>query len=141
MRIRLAEISDLPAISEILGQFHDETGLFPINWEKVRERVEVLLQSMDLFVAEHEKKLVGLLGLVQNNVWYSDDQILEDCMFYVVPEWRGGVVGTQLLRAAIIQAEHRNLPLFITVTNPAKVKGRVGEIMSYWPAGYKLRLH
>jgi GNAT superfamily N-acetyltransferase len=95
-----------------------------------------------MFLAEEDGGLVGLLGIEDNELRYSDHHVLVDVYFFVLPEYRGGQVGTRLMKAATLEAERRSLPLFIRITNPvrAKKRGRIGEIAGYIPVGYIVRL-
>jgi GNAT superfamily N-acetyltransferase len=96
----------------------------------------------DLFLAFAGQNLVGMLGIEDNALRYSDHHVLVDAYFFVLPEYRSSDVGIRLMQAATLEAERRQLPLMIRVTNPerAKRRGRVADIAGYFPTGYVVRL-
>lgn len=140
--IRLAQKEDIPALSELLEHFHAENGVAPPNRPKALADLTNLVEQLDMFVAEEDNTLVGLLGIEDSELRYSDHHVLVDAYFFVLPEYRGGRVGIQLMQAATLEAERLELPLLIRVNNPerAKQRGRIGEIVGYTPVGYTVRL-
>lgn len=139
--IRLATLEDMPAILDLLLEFHAENGFAPLNLDKVKLDVSNLIENLDLFVAYIDEALVGLLGIEDNVLRYSDHHVLVDAYFFVGLKHRGGTIGLRLMQAATLEAERRGLPLYIRVSNPTRARrGRVSEIVGYFPAGYVVRL-
>jgi GNAT superfamily N-acetyltransferase len=139
MMLRLATFEDLEPILALLERFHEENGIFPLSLDKTAERVVSLISAFDLFLVEKDG-IAGILGIVQYDVWYADASALFDQFFYVAPEHRGGDVGKLLMKAAAAEAERRGMPLFISVTNPGRKRGRVATTEGYFPVGHLVRL-
>lgn len=137
--LRLATFEDLEPILALLERFHEENGIFPLSLDKTAERIVSLISAFDLFLVEKDG-IAGILGIVQYDVWYADASALFDQFFYVAPEHRGGDVGTLLMKAAAAEAERRGMPLFISVTNPGRKRGRVATTEGYFPVGHLVRL-
>jgi GNAT superfamily N-acetyltransferase len=91
-------------------------------------------------------EIVGYLGLWRSQYDYSKASFLHDRGFYVLPRYRGGIVGAALLRDAKAIADEADLSLKIIDTNPKKRRAnariaRTAEIIGYAPAGRIITYH
>lgn len=134
--IRKASLEDLDAMIPLLMQFYHETGLAPINPEKMVEAVMRIIVEFDALLAEEDDEIIGMLGLSTHEMWYSDVLETVNAFFWVRPEDRFSDVGRALLNEAKAVAEHHGSLLFIDVLNLGRKRGRIAEKLGFVPVGY-----
>jgi GNAT superfamily N-acetyltransferase len=136
--------ADLVAIHQVLMIMGDECSRVPVNPEKVMAHIVNCAQHPGeniVLMAVVEGCLAGVLILVEEPYWYSDDTLLVDRPFYVLPKYRGADVGRELIRAARFIADQSDMMVLIAETNPNRPRGiksdmqRVASLMGYTPAG------
>lgn len=91
MIIRRASALDMSAILSMLAEMHENTVLKvpPINSEKLVAKVNEVIHRGVVFVAvDDDNKLIGSVGGMVGQDWWSDEPFLADCWFYVTPEKR-----------------------------------------------------
>ena len=117
MRIefRIAEAEDSEALYDLLLEMHDEVGLFPLAERKVRAKIALVLDEGACFVAEVDGTIVGSIGVVPEQMWYTDDFMLADKWTFVKQNWRRSRVAIGLLRRAKEFAKRAGLPLAVGV--------------------------
>ncbi len=139
---RLATDADLPEIMRLLVQFHELNGLAPLDPARVAEAVDDCMAEAMLWVedAPEGSGLAGLIGIAETGLWYAASSVrtLTDLFFYVQAEHGSAGVGFRLASAARVEAERRNLPLFLISFNPERAgkRGRRGSIWGFIPVGW-----
>ena len=121
MIIRRASALDMSAILSMLAEMHENTVLKvpPINSEKLVAKVNEVIHRGVVFVAvDDDNKLIGSVGGMVGQDWWSDEPFLADCWFYVTPEKRKNSAGIELIKN------------FIKSANDAKLPVRLGHIFS-----------
>lgn len=117
MKIRFAEISDVPVLVEMGRQFHANTRfrVFEYKPERVRHTLTSLVMNKGagkyvFFVAEDSNgQLVGgLIGCLENHI-FSDQPIANIVHFDVLAERRMGGAALRLLTAFRKWAENRGV--------------------------------
>lgn len=98
---RNAKPTDAVAVFALLRKMHEElpSALAPIDDGKA---IMVILQTIReglVFVAICERRIVGSIGIVQQQPWWSAENEPSDLWWYALPEYRSVGVGTGLLRA------------------------------------------
>lgn len=131
---------DVRAVFNLLMIMHDEQGMAPLDPVKTMQRIYDAVFGGSCFVVDGDDCLVGSIGLVVADYWYSMDKYLTDRWFFVRKEARNGSVGKALLIAARGEAETHGLPLFVNVTNPTRRYGKIGDLVGFFPLGKTLRL-
>ncbi|HWW46326.1 MAG TPA: hypothetical protein VNZ94_00605 [Xanthobacteraceae bacterium] len=119
-----AAVSDQDAIAihRMLMQNGHEIAIAPVNPVKVMQEVYGLIKAdagAATLMAMDGDELVGVLGLVQVPFWYSDDHLIMDRIFYVLPANRG-TAGRRLVSAARSIADGAKQILMIAQTNPTR---------------------
>lgn len=133
------------AVFEMLLADHAEAGIVPLNASKTAEVCyRTLDQGMSLVARDATGAVIGSMGIVREQFWYSDTEFLRDVWLYVTPAWRSKNVGTMLMTAARAVADAHSLFLFITIANPKRrVKptpmGIIAQEAGYIPVGYTFR--
>lgn len=97
---RNARPTDAIAIFALLRRRHmeSEVDLAPIDEGK---SIMVILQTIReglVFVATVDRKIVGSIGVVNQQPWWSTEAEPSDLWWYALPEYRRLGVGTGLLR-------------------------------------------
>lgn len=121
MEIRRAGPLDLGALIEMLAEMHNNVELPtpPIKSEKLINKVNETIHRGVVFVALDEKmNLMGSVGGMVGQDWWSDQPYLADLWFYVSPKHRKGTTALKLIKN------------FIEVANDAKLPVRLGHIFS-----------
>jgi hypothetical protein len=121
MIVRRASPLDMSAILNMLAEMHENTTLPtpPINSEKMVAKVNEVIHRGVVFVAlDDDKNLLGSVGGMIGQDWWSDQPFLADCWFYVSPKHRNGSAALKLIKN------------FIKSANDAKLPVRLGHIFS-----------
>lgn len=97
---RNAKPTDAVAIFALLRKMHEELPgvLAPIDDGKA---IMVVLQTIReglVFVAICDRRIVGSIGIVNQQPWWSSENEPSDLWWYALPEHRAAGVGTGLLR-------------------------------------------
>lgn len=102
---------------DLLTDMHKNTGLAlpPVNPGKVLKRIGYAVENGKVFLAERPSGLVGALGVVVDEPWWSTQKHLADTFFYVKPDERTGGVAVKLLKAARAYAASQQMPLFVNL--------------------------
>ena len=101
--IRNATHSDLEDIVQLGISFFEEakTNLTPeFSEEKAMGVIKSMIENQGciLYVAEVDGVIVGMIGAVISEHWFSDEMIAQELFWYVLPVFRVGV-GFKLLQA------------------------------------------
>lgn len=98
---------------------HDATAvgydLNRINYEKLLAMLEHCFDYARIYVAEADDKIVGIMVLHLVELYWSDDYVLTNLVYWVDPEHRKSRFGVQLLKAAKDYATERKLPFDLRV--------------------------
>lgn len=140
--IRFGSETDWSAIVPLMEDFHRENGLAPLDLEVLKRNVIRCASRNMLLLAEEDGQIVGVLPLVECSWSYAQGYFLNDLLFYVAPQARGGHVGAELSNAAAAIAEELGVLAFLSVTNPERAgkRGRIAEIFGWAPIGYVVAL-
>lgn len=112
---RLAEPDDGPAIFHLLLAMHAEVALAQLNEGKVARTVAYVIEHGVGIVGERDGEVVATAGLILDDWWYSDQQLLRDLWMYVRAEDRRSNAAEGLLRHVRKAAELWGLPLVLSV--------------------------
>ena len=137
--------ADFLAVMDLLLELHKVGGYAPLNTDKLCDDTYAVTSQMMTFIARNDDKPIGLIGLVEEPFYYSDETFLAAKWLYVRPEHRGGSALKDLLTAAREVAEAKNKLLFVQIDNPdRRPKGTrmtlEAQGAGYVPLGYTLRL-
>jgi len=119
MEIRRANALDISAIIHLITQMHSEAkfDIPPLDITKVTDAVVYAMKTGVVIVAiNEEKKLVGSIGGVASDDWFSKEKVLGDLWFYVLEKWRNTKTALSLIKE------------FIKVGKEAKLKLKLGHI-------------
>jgi hypothetical protein len=109
--IRLADRSDLNAVSDLLCEFLTETSYTKhtqdlIDQEHIRRLVFAVLHQGYIWLYEDDNQLVGMLAAVrEQNMWVPSKQSLRELVWYVRPSHRGRSSAGKLFVKYCQQAE------------------------------------
>lgn len=117
--VRRATKEDFAGLSDLLcGQFHQEHMLGPVGFALNAEKAWAhILRTLDKgvsFVAVRGGEIVGSIGLIEEEPWWSSEKMVGDAWFYVAPNARASRAARELLKAAMAAA---GAPLIIGVFN------------------------
>lgn len=111
--VRVAEDHDAEPVLLLLKRMHAENGLASLNWNKVVERAREVFEVGIPLVADIDGDVVGSLGLLPGQWWYSDDWYLGESWVYVRPDARKTRAAAMLVERAQKAAKDADLPLYI----------------------------
>lgn len=140
--------ADEVAFSEVFGlllELHRTGGYAVLDTETAARNAYAVLNEGMTFVARIDGQAVGTLALTELPFWYSKSTFLQDAWLYVKPEYRKGLVGVKLMRAARDEAQKRSQIAFVTLNNPdrrpkATVMSLESQVAGFVPVGYTLKL-
>lgn len=112
---RVATPDDVSAIMGLLRLFHAEAYYGAFSEARVLEAVGACMgQEGVALVAESEAgEVVGTLGLIAAQGWWTEDWQLQDTWFFVHPEHRRAGHAKALLRGSRAVARTLGLPLMV----------------------------
>ena len=122
---RNAKPTDAVAIFALLRRRHAESDheLASIDEGKT---IMVILQTIReglVFVAIRERRIVGSIGVVNQQPWWSSENEPADLWWYAIPEFRRFGVGTGLLR--MVRDAYPDGPLRLTDVSGAEMDDRL----------------
>jgi GNAT superfamily N-acetyltransferase len=136
---------DTRATARLLVGSHLEAGiperLAPLNHAKALQSIYEAIRDGLVLMAFDGEELVGVLGALQYDFWYSDKTLLAERFFYIKPEYRDGQVLRAILREARDVATDLGIVIHLTIANTHKNRPprngleRVGDVLSYLPRG------
>jgi GNAT superfamily N-acetyltransferase len=133
-------------VFELLLHLHAAGGYADLDVNKASDNCFRVIEEGMVFVARSEDgKAVGTLALTELSFWYSQETFLQDAWFFVLPEFRAGNVGVELMKAAREAAEEKSKIAFVTVNNPDRrpKKTRMtieSQVAGYAPLGHTTRI-
>jgi GNAT superfamily N-acetyltransferase len=106
MRVRQAEIADLPWLLEQLRMFSDFFGsrrpLFPSDEGDARRALRGLIETQPFFVADDGERLHGFIAAVLTpHPFNASIRTLHELFWWVAPEHRGSRAGALLFQALL----------------------------------------
>lgn len=122
--IRYATAADTGAIFDLLKLMHAEVGLAAMSEPKVRERIHACLDGGMIIVATEGDRVVGTMGIVLMQPWYSDEWIASETWTFVHPEHRRSRHIRNLLEGAKLAAKRVGLSLTVAVTSDKRTLGK-----------------
>jgi len=101
-KYREASSLDAAAVTDLAQQFHSQSyqRVIDFNWDKMCDWVDDRICSDDSLVLGcwSGKDLAGcIIGMTFQHP-YSDTLVAGDYIWYVKPEYRGGMIGVRLMR-------------------------------------------
>jgi hypothetical protein len=137
---------DLVALHMLMLVQGQEMAQATVNSDKVMAKIVAAArdpQHHSMLMAIKDGRLAGFLCLEQVPFWYSDQFLLMDWGFYVLPKYRNGDVGRELLASARVIAEAVQQPLYVAINNPSRRRGteKAATIAGFVPQGFVLRVN
>jgi len=93
---------DLPTVVELALKIPEEFSFenFPsVDKAKVTEIIFSNWTDAPIFLYKIENEIVGMVGLALDTLWWSNEPVLQDYMFYIKPEHRSLKVVNALIGA------------------------------------------
>ena len=112
--VRLGTYEDLEACIEIAMQIplENDWDYFPTpSREKVTKTLSGLIEKKTLLVYVNNDVVIGILGLIIDSMWWSDEEMMLDVLFYIKEEFRSYKAFTRMLSVAEEFAKINGLPL------------------------------
>jgi len=125
--VRLAVQSDEEDIMVLCRLLHKENGLWTLNEQKVRHMLRRAWRKEFAIVGIVGKPgaLEGMILLVLDQPWYSDDWMLEEMLNYVHPEHRKSGHAKRLVEFAKKTSEGLGIPLMIGIISNERTEAKV----------------
>lgn len=119
MEIRRANALDISAIIHLITQMHAEAkfDIPALDITKVTDSVIYAMKiGIVIVVINDEKKLVGSIGGIASEDWFTKENTLGDMWFYVLEKYRNSKTAVSLIKE------------FMNVGKEAKLKLKLGHI-------------
>jgi hypothetical protein len=125
---------------------HQEVGvpeaLAPFDPVKCLSSIYEAVRDGVVFMAYDGDTLIGALGCLEYEVWYSPATMLAERFFYILPAYRDGEAFKGILALARDEADKRGICISISIANMHKAKRparnglqRVASQLTYLPQG------
>jgi hypothetical protein len=108
--------SDAAAVFNLFSEMYSEfsDNLCKPNYKKAMEA----LRSCVVWVSVDEQdRPVGILAVRKGTLWYSDEEIIADLVFYIKPTHRKGRRAIDLIECAKFYAKFLKLPIYMGTTS------------------------
>jgi hypothetical protein len=115
--------------------------LAPFDPIRCLQSIVNTIRTGHVWLAFDGEDLIGGLGVVEFDIWYSAATMLSERFFYIRPAYRDGKALRLILRKARATANARGLPLQLTIANAHKNRPprngleRIGSVLTYRPRG------
>lgn len=141
-----AKREDTRRLFRLAVQAHEEVGLpqdlAPFDPGIAMQSIYECITHGCFLIMEHEGEIVGALGLMQYRLWYSQDPVLTDGLFFIKPEHRGGEAFGLFLNEVREIASDLGIAVYLTVPAFNKAERparngleRIASLFSYLPQG------
>lgn len=116
MKLRSATIFDATSILLLLLKMHramPSAASFPVHQGKAAQAIAgVLSNGLCLVVEDEDSLIVGSIGgYIGRSLWYSDQPVLGDMWFFVLPDHRKSTAADELISAFIDKANELKVPV------------------------------
>jgi GNAT superfamily N-acetyltransferase len=120
LRITVAERDDIPALCELLNILFSQEAEFTPDAEAQRRGLARIIANPEIgtiLIACDDRRIVGMVNLLYtvSTALGASVALLEDMV--VLPDARGGGIGTRLLQEAIALARTRNCKRITLLTD------------------------
>ena len=110
MKIREADKFDIDYILDMLRNFRNETPIDLMSNCDNADHVNtifhhILLGGGVLYIAEKDKPIGMIAGIMNNSIWDPELKFLQELVFWVEPEHRNSSAGYRLIQAYNKKAE------------------------------------
>jgi GNAT superfamily N-acetyltransferase len=143
---RLADRNDASAIFKMCREFHQETQLKNIVFDDVVFAGHLSWLYDDgacfLAVAEHDGKVVGFMSGWVYQLYFSKTLSAQNNLWYVLPEYRGGMIGVRLLKMFESWAFDKGAKILVGGTSSGISMPRSNKLIEkfgYEPVGSEYR--
>lgn len=118
MSLRIATPSDATELIDMIVTMHTEAKfpIPPLDMDKVSGAISKAIQTGIVLVATKDKKIIGSIGGIVAEDWFSKNKVLGDLWFYVNKEERSS-------NTAVFLIKH-----FISAAKKAKLTVRLGHV-------------
>lgn len=101
LKIRQPTDSDTPAVLSMARAMHAESPRFR-GMTFADEKALIVINHMIVngggFIAERDGVIIGMIGGLIAEQYFSYDRYVSDLVVYVAPEYRGGSTATRLIK-------------------------------------------
>jgi N-acetylglutamate synthase-like GNAT family acetyltransferase len=126
--IRFGVPSDENAILDLMRAAYKEQPVFPLNEDKMRDRIKECLKLKNGFMAvttDDKGGPVGYLIATVSSFWYTDSHMVEELSNFVHPDYRtSGSRGKHLIEFAKWFAEQMDLPLIFSILSTQRLAAK-----------------
>lgn len=146
--IRVATLDDLPAIARMAERFYPESP-YPAIYGDMPEHqaaglaivalrgwTEMGIEPGVMLVAEHDGRLIGMLCAHIDPATFTPAVIAAELVWWIEPEFRGGMSAVRLVRAAEDDARAKGATVFnmcILSTSPPEAD-KLLKMLGYAPS-------
>jgi len=135
--VRTATAADEEAIMTLCRLLHEENGAFSMSDEKVRNELRRAFDRQGglIGVIDGPDGLEGIILLTIDQLWYSDDWMLQELFNFVHPDHRRSTHAKRLIEYAKDCATHLKIPLLIGVLSNTRTEAKVRLYERMLPKG------
>ncbi len=114
-----------------------DLGFAPLDKSEALNTVYRLVSSGRVFLLQRDGSWIGALGLESRCMWWSRQDVLGDCFFYIMPEHRSGWAARMLVNAARKSATDAGLPLILGGFGSPRLSllNRFFRLLGFWEIG------
>ena len=135
-RVHIAERKHEEELMVLCHQLADENGMFTMSETKVRD---VLRKAFNRqggiigIIGGEGEKIEGMVYLLVDTLWYTDETSLQELFLYVAPEGRRAKTAIELMKFAKWCAEQSGFSLLIGVISNQRTAGKIRLYKKQFP--------
>lgn len=115
---------EIAAIFRLLELMHAEVAIASMDRKKVKTMIGRCLDGGAVCIAMEDGKIVGTMGLLVTQFWYSDEWIVQEMWTFVHPDHRRSHHAKNLLMLAVGAGKQLGMPLVAGVTSTERTEGK-----------------
>ncbi len=118
---------DLPAVVSMALKIPDELGFDKLpkkDITKVTEMIFTRWLEAPIFVYKEDGKILGMVGVMVDELWWSNEKILVDYVFWIEPEHRNLKIMNALIGAVRDFATLNKLPAITTFMSKDRTEAK-----------------
>lgn len=125
MIVEIADKNDTGGIVALLKEFAKEGAVTPVNWNKVAQAVEDIIDDGICILLRDGRKVIGSAGLIEAELWYSDETVIGDKWFYIHPDYRSAENFEALKEACKSVAQDKGMLLILSISSEHRTEAKI----------------
>ena len=141
--VRIAGPEDTAEIVNLFLWMHQENGIFNLDEEKTENFIKMATEHRHgiIGVIDGKDGMDGMICLIPDQLWYSNEWFLNEVFNFVHPEARRSTRAKSLISFAKKMSDEMNMPLILGVVSNYRTEAKVKLYERQFPKAGAFFIH